>query len=56
MRMNELISGVRADVAMKLYGDDLSAGRGPAPDRGSGKAVPGAADVKMEQLSTGCPC
>src|SRR5688500_13336007 len=55
MRMNELISGVRADVAIKLYGDD--------PDvlvevgeriEAVARSVPGAADVKLEQ-ATGLP-
>lgn len=55
MRMNELISGVRADVAVKVYGDDLDtlvevAERIEAVAR----AVPGAADVKTEQ-TTGLP-
>ena len=55
MRMNELISGVRADVAIKLYGDDLDR----LVDVGKrieevAKAVDGAADVKLEQ-STGLP-
>ena len=55
MRMNELISGVRADVAIKLYGDDLDTlvqvgERIEAVARG----VPGAADVKLEQV-TGLP-
>ncbi|MDQ2642159.1 MAG: CusA/CzcA family heavy metal efflux RND transporter [Pseudomonadota bacterium] len=55
MRMNELISGVRADVAIKLYGDDLDTlvqvgGRIEAVAR----TVPGAADVRLEQ-STGLP-
>ena len=55
MRMNELISGVRADVAVKLYGDDLETlvevgEQIEAVVRG----VPGAADVKLEQ-STGLP-
>ncbi|HEY1136958.1 MAG TPA: CusA/CzcA family heavy metal efflux RND transporter [Xanthomonadaceae bacterium] len=55
MRMNELISGVRADVAIKLYGDDLDT----LADVGKrieavAKTVPGAADVKVEQ-TTGLP-
>ena len=55
MRMNELISGVRADVAIKLYGDDLdtlvAVGKRIEGVAGS---VPGAADVKLEQ-ATGLP-
>ncbi|QNH18979.1 cation efflux system protein [Xanthomonas sp. SS] len=55
MRMNELISGVRADVAIKLYGDDLDTlvevGRRIEE---VARTVPGAADVKLEQ-ATGLP-
>ncbi len=55
MRMNELISGVRADVAIKLYGDDLET----LVEVGTqieavAKGVAGAADVKIEQ-ATGLP-
>lgn len=55
MRMNELISGVRADVAIKLYGDDLDT----LVEVGEkieavAKTVPGAADVRLEQ-ATGLP-
>ncbi len=55
MRMNELISGVRADVAIKLYGDDIDT----LVEVGKlieevAKSVPGAADVKLEQ-ATGLP-
>jgi heavy metal efflux system protein len=55
MRMNELISGVRADVAIKLYGDDLDT----LVEVGKrieevAKSVTGAADVKLEQ-ATGLP-
>ena len=55
MRTNELISGVRADVAIKLYGDDLE----QLVEVGEkieavAKGVPGAADVKLEQ-ATGLP-
>ncbi len=55
MRMNELISGVRADVAVKVYGDDLDR----LVELGTrieevAKSVPGAADVKIEQ-ATGLP-
>jgi cobalt-zinc-cadmium resistance protein CzcA len=55
MRMNELISGVRADVAIKLYGDDLET----LVEVGErieavARTVPGAADVKLEQ-ATGLP-
>lgn len=50
MRTNELISGVRADVAINLYGDDLDTllqvGQRIAAAAGS---VPGAADVRVEQ-------
>ncbi|MGQ0799205.1 MAG: efflux RND transporter permease subunit [Pseudomarimonas sp.] len=55
MRMNELISGVRADVAVKLYGDDLETlvEVGKRLEAVT-KAVDGAADVKLEQ-ATGLP-
>ncbi|WP_312707782.1 CusA/CzcA family heavy metal efflux RND transporter [Stenotrophomonas sp.] len=52
MRMNELISGVRADVAVMLYGDDLDTLRnvGQRLQRVVA-AVPGAADVRLEETS-----
>jgi cobalt-zinc-cadmium resistance protein CzcA len=55
MRMNELISGVRADVAIKVYGDDLDTlvALGEQVEAVA-KAVDGAADVRLEQ-ATGLP-
>jgi cobalt-zinc-cadmium resistance protein CzcA len=55
MRFNELIAGVRSDVAVKLFGDDLAtlAEKGTAIARVL-SAVPGAADVRLEQ-TTGLP-
>ncbi|WP_199911461.1 CusA/CzcA family heavy metal efflux RND transporter [Stenotrophomonas sp. ZAC14D2_NAIMI4_6] len=55
MRMNELISGVRADVAVMLYGDDLDTLRnvGQRLQRVVA-AVAGAADVRLEE-TTGLP-
>jgi cobalt-zinc-cadmium resistance protein CzcA len=55
MRMNELISGVRADVAIKVYGDDLETLTevGEAIEKIAAK-IPGAADVKLEH-TTGLP-
>ena len=55
MRMNELIAGVRADVAIKLFGDDLDQlleSGGAIEDIAA--AIPGAEDVKIEQV-TGLP-
>jgi cobalt-zinc-cadmium resistance protein CzcA len=55
MRTNELISGVRADVAVKIYGDDLDQlVRTAVQVQRVMSAVPGAADVKTEQV-TGLP-
>lgn len=55
MRTNELISGVRSDVAVKIYGDDLAqlARLATRVERAM-RQVPGAADVKAEQV-TGLP-
>ena len=55
MRFNELISGVRADLAVKVYGDDFDrlAALGKQVEAIL-KGVPGAADTKMEQV-TGLP-
>jgi cobalt-zinc-cadmium resistance protein CzcA len=55
MRMNELIAGVRADVAIKVFGDDLEvlAGLGEQVES-IAQQVAGAADVKLEQV-TGLP-
>ncbi|SOD17154.1 efflux RND transporter permease subunit [Nitrosomonas ureae] len=55
MRFNELLSGVRADVAVKVFGDDLDAMLNVAEQiEKIVKAVPGAADVRIEQI-TGLP-
>jgi cobalt-zinc-cadmium resistance protein CzcA len=55
MRTNELISGVRADVAVKIYGDDLDElVRTAAQVQRVMSTVAGAADVKTEQV-TGLP-
>ena len=55
MRFNELISGVRSDVAVKVFGDDLNmllkSGEEIAEVL---EKIPGAADVKVEQI-TGLP-
>lgn len=55
MRMNELIAGVRAEVAVKLYGDDLEqlAQIGNQIESVA-SSIQGAADVKLEQI-TGLP-
>ena len=50
LRVSELISGVRSDVAVKIYGDDLAAlERIAAATVGVLAKVPGAADTKAEQ-------
>ena len=55
MRMNELIAGVRADVAIKLFGDDLDQLlESGAAIEDIAVAIPGAEDVKIEQV-TGLP-
>ena len=55
MRFNELISGVRSDVAVKVYGDDFDAMQTTAAAIAQVlQSVPGAADVKVEQ-TTGLP-
>ncbi|MCI5061140.1 MAG: CusA/CzcA family heavy metal efflux RND transporter, partial [Alphaproteobacteria bacterium] len=52
MRFNELISGVRSDLAVKIYGDDLDQLLKSAQDVETiVKSVQGAADVKTEQTS-----
>jgi len=52
MRFNELIAGVRADFAVKLFGDDLDElNRLGAAAEQIVAAVPGARDVRMEQTS-----
>ena len=52
MRFNELISGVRSDLGIKIFGDDLDTLLTVANKVQSVvQAVPGAADVKTEQVS-----
>ncbi|ATC24366.1 MULTISPECIES: CusA/CzcA family heavy metal efflux RND transporter [Caulobacter] len=52
MRFNELIAGVRGDVAVKVYGDDLDAMTKTAEEIATVlRSVKGAADVKVEQTS-----
>ena len=55
MRFNELIAGVRTDIAVKVFGDDMDV----LLEQGQKikeilSAIPGAADAKVEQI-TGLP-
>ena len=52
LRFNELISGVRSDVAVKVFGDDMDQlNRTAAQIAAALQAVPGASEVKVEQTS-----
>lgn len=51
LRVSELISGVRSDVAIKIYGDDLALMKEKANEVvGIVQKIEGAADVKAEQV------
>jgi cobalt-zinc-cadmium resistance protein CzcA len=55
MRVNEMIAGIRADVGVKLFGDDFDLLKDKAREIEEVlRAIPGAADVVTEQL-TGQP-
>jgi cobalt-zinc-cadmium resistance protein CzcA len=55
LRVSELVSGVRSDVAVQIYGDDLGLLKRKADEVVRAvRRVPGAADVKAEQ-TTGLP-
>jgi len=52
LRFNELISGVRSDLAVKIYGDDLDQLLKSATEISTViQKVKGASDVKVEQVS-----
>ncbi len=52
MRFNELISGIRSDVAVKIFGDDLDVMLKSGQQIASIlQDIPGAADVKVDQVS-----
>jgi heavy metal efflux system protein len=52
MRFNELISGVRSDVAVKIFGDDLDQLLKTGNDiQRVMSTIPGAEDVRVEQVS-----
>src|SRR3546814_18792120 len=55
MRFNELIAGVRGDIAVKVFGDDFNQMNRTAEQIAAALRKPqGAADVKVEQ-TTGLP-
>jgi cobalt-zinc-cadmium resistance protein CzcA len=55
MRVNEMIAGVRGDVGIKVFGDDLDVLKATAREIESVvRQIPGAADVTVEQV-TGQP-
>jgi cobalt-zinc-cadmium resistance protein CzcA len=55
MRMNEMIAGIRSDVGVLVFGDDLDQlGTLAGQVRGIVESIPGAEDVSAEQL-TGSP-
>ncbi len=52
MRVNEMLSGIRADLGIKLFGDDFDVLRTKADEiQRAVQAVPGAVDVTVEQLT-----
>ncbi|MDE3007345.1 MAG: CusA/CzcA family heavy metal efflux RND transporter [Gemmatimonadota bacterium] len=55
LRVSELIAGVRSEIAIKIFGEDLDVLARVADEVAASVArVPGAADVKVEQV-TGLP-
>jgi heavy metal efflux system protein len=52
LRFNELISGVRSDVAVKVFGDDMEVMDGAAQKIAAVlKGIPGSTEVNIEQTS-----
>ncbi|PKV53175.1 cobalt-zinc-cadmium resistance protein CzcA [Aquimarina sp. MAR_2010_214] len=52
MRFNELITGVRADIAIKIFGDDLEVLAKKGSEIGTLiENVPGAADISVEKIA-----
>ncbi len=52
MRFNELITGVRADIAIKIFGDDLDVLAKKGSEIGTLiENVPGAADISVEKIA-----
>ena len=52
LRVNELISGVRSDVGIKIFGDDLDILQGAAKQvQAAIRNIRGATDVKTEQVA-----
>ena len=52
LRMNELVSGVRSDLAVKVYGDEMSVMQKYAHRIAAVLAdIPGAQDIKVEQVA-----
>ena len=55
MRINEMVAGIRADLGVKLYGEDLATLKAKAAEiERVLKGIPGAADTTTEQM-TGLP-
>ncbi|TRW95004.1 efflux RND transporter permease subunit [Candidatus Methylobacter oryzae] len=55
LRFNELISGVRSDVAVKIFGDDMTVLNATGTEVAEAlETIPGASEVKVEQ-TTGLP-
>lgn len=52
MRVNEMLAGIRADVGIKLFGDDFDLLKDKADELAAIiEQIPGAADVSVEQLT-----
>jgi heavy metal efflux system protein len=52
LRVNELVAGVRSDLAIRLYGDDLDTLRRKADEvLVAVQQIPGASDFKVQQIS-----